>query len=159
MKYDDAEWHFDSTPLGPDDARWAVASAHIGTYLKWCVEKGWAGEIHTEGEPGKDAVDSLKDGTITGSDFLVRECDCQFTDEDLVTEGNLFTAYYYDKYAEDLQSIVGIALLTAPESEYDFPKLCRLLDQRYDEWVAQGRPEKSKQERAEKSTKPWWKLW
>ena len=136
MKYDDASWHYESTPAGSKTDRWAVAAAHIGIYLKWCMERGWAGEIHTNSE-ASGILELLLAGKLTGSEFLLQECDGKFTDEDLNAEGNRFTASYFEnQYADDLESVVGNAILSLHEKKYDYPSIKRLLDQRYTEWLS-----------------------
>jgi len=182
MKYDDASWHFDSTPeFEEEDERWVIAAAHIGVYLKWCLLQGWAGQLHTEEESDRAIVEQVKSGDMTGAEFLIQQCDCKFTDEDLNDEGNAFTAFYYaDIYPEDLESVARDSILSAPESEYDFPALSEIIDRQYAEWFAENplvapprivtpaenpvAPESSSPpdltEQTDSSTnKPWWKLW
>jgi|GEM_PF-2553458 hypothetical protein len=186
MKYDDASWHYDSTPEFEDDERWAVAAAHIGVYLKWCLLQGWAGELHTEDEADQNMVEQVISGNMTGAEFLIQQCDCQFTNEELNDEGNAFTSYYFaDHYPEDLESVAREQILSAPESEYDFDALREIFDRQYGEWLAENplvapprvspaevspspaetqstsdHPtfNEAQTENAQKD-KPWWKVW
>ena len=151
MKYDDASWHYESTPEGPEEERWNVAAAHIGVYLKWCLLKGWAGELHTDDEFGTAALEKVRSAEMTGTEFFISHCDCKFTDEDLVEEGNDFTTYYYEgDFASDVESLENGKLLSSPEGDFDYSRLSELFDRRYEEWVSSGRPTAKK--------KPWWKL-
>jgi len=181
MKYDDASWHYDSTPEFEDEERWAVAAAHIGVYLKWCLIQGWAGELHTKDEADQAIVEQVQAGNMTGADFLMQQCDGKFTNEDLNDEGNAFTAYYYaDIYPEDLESVARDAILSAPESEYDFPALSEIIDRQYAEWFAENplvapprvsdpaiKPEPTEtvttstpiEKSDSQNDKPWWKVW
>ena len=78
MKYDDATWHYDNTSqIGQPNE---YAATHIGLFLKWCILKGWAGDLHTEEDA--DELESVIDGTMSGTDFLTTYCDCQLADED-----------------------------------------------------------------------------
>ena len=77
----------------------------------------------------------------TGTEFLIENCDCRLTDEDLNEEGNAFTAYYYEHfYYEDLENIYGD--VSHEESAYDFDTLNKKLTARYQEWLANKRPKK-----------------
>lgn len=153
MKYDDASWHYDSTPEGPDDQRWEAASAHIGVYLKWCILRGWAGDVHTGDEFGQKALRGVKSGEISGTKFLIDQCDCKFTDDDLTDEGNHFTSYYMEAgFIDDVSSIVGDQLMSVPESEYNFEALSRMFEKRHKSWASGDLME-------EQAPKPWWKFW
>jgi len=153
MKYEDASWHYDSTPEGPDDQRWEAASAHIGVYLKWCILRGWAGELHTSDEFGQKAILAVKSGESSGAKFLIDQCDGKFTDEDLIEEGNQFTSYYMEaSFIDDVCSIAGDQLMRVPESKYDFGALSQVFEQRHKSWESGERQE-------EQVPKPWWKLW
>lgn len=153
MKFDDASWHYDSTPKGSEEKRWDVAAAHIGIYLKWCLLKGWAGELHTEDETSAEAVEAVKTGTMTGTKFLIEQCDCKLTNEDLSDEGLAFTSYYYDDlYPHDAEPLIDGKMLSSPEEKYDFARLSAVIDKRYADWLSAGRP-------AKMAKKPWWKLW
>ena len=152
MKYDDASWHFASTPEGADDERWKVAAAHIGAYMKCCLLRGWAGEIHTTDETSAEAVAAVRSGAMSGTEFCITYCDCKFTDEDLTEEGNAFTAYYYEgAYLDDAEQVIDGQLLASSEESYDGERLQTIFDQRYSEWVSTGRP-------AKKTKKAWWKF-
>jgi hypothetical protein len=145
MKYDDASWHYDSTPEGSEDERWNVASAHIGVYLKWCLLKGWAGELHTGDSFSAAALNKVRSAEMTGTKFFITQCDCKFTDEDLVDEGNAFTGYYYEgDFVSDIESLEKGKLLSSPEEDFNFRELSAIFDRRYEEWVSNGRPAKKK---------------
>ncbi|MCB9913350.1 MAG: hypothetical protein H7A46_22765 [Verrucomicrobiales bacterium] len=153
MKYDDASWHFESTPEGSEDERWKAAAAHIGVYLKWCLVRGWASPLLLEGDEDAARVEQVRSGSLTGTAFLNDWCDSKFIDDLLVDEANAFTAYYYNgDYISDVELLVRGKLLSAAEEAYDFPRLQKVMDTRYDEWVSLGRPSK-------KPKKPWWKIW
>jgi hypothetical protein len=151
MKYDDASWHYESTQEGPEDERWNVAAAHIGVYLKWCLLRGWAGELHTCDDFGTAGLKKVQSAEMTGTEFFISHCDCKFTDEDLDDEGNAFTAYYYEgDFVSDLESIEEGKVLSSPEGNFDFNRLSELFNRRYEEWVSSGRPATKK--------KPWWRF-
>lgn len=153
MKYDDGSWHYESTTEGPEEARWEAACAHLGVYLKWCILKGWIGELHTSDDYSREALEAVKSGKMSATQFVIEQCDCQLNDEDLNEEGNRFTAYYMEAgFIDDLSSVAADQLMSAPESEYDYQALSGLFDHRHSEWVSSGYP-------AKPPSKPWWKFW
>ncbi|MEM7609943.1 MAG: hypothetical protein AAF411_31740, partial [Myxococcota bacterium] len=93
MKYDDSTWHSDGD--FPADSPARFGGTHIGLFLRWCFEQGWASALHVERAPAD--VEAVIGGTMTGTDFLFRYCDGKLTDEDLNDEGNAFAAVYYGR--------------------------------------------------------------
>lgn len=129
MKYDDATWHYDYTSeLGvPND----YAATHIGLFLKWCILKGWAGDLHTEEDA--DQIEEVVNGSMSGTDFLTNLCDCQLTDEDLNEEGNLFAQQYYGPdglYLQDYARVFRDKMYKTEESGIDYSIFSRILDAR-----------------------------
>jgi hypothetical protein len=130
MKYDDATWH--SGAKFPAGSPPEYGGTHIGLLLKWCLLKGWAGELHLQESAGD--LQKLFSGELTGTDFLFRNCDGKFTDEDLNDEGNAFIASYYGEdgpYLEDYAELFGDLMYVANEREHDFGKFSRMVDERY----------------------------
>ena len=161
-KYDDASWHFESTPEGDDSTRWDMAAAHIGAYVKWCLLKGWVGELDPGGELDSEVIQSMRYGGKTGTEFLMEHWDGCFFDELLNTEGNAFSNEYYESntYFGDLERVAGIQALTVPESEYDLDRLYKILDKRYSMWLARTQTRRASSTAVEESpSKPWWKFW
>jgi hypothetical protein len=81
-----------------------------------------------------DDLQKVLDGELTGTDFLFRNCDGKFTDEDLIEEGNAFIASYYGEdgpYLKDYAELFGDLMYVASESEHDFGKFSRMVDERY----------------------------
>lgn len=129
MKYDDANWHYGGNfPAGQPHEH---SGTHIALYLRWCFAKGWAGELHIKDVP-EDVADVIS-GKLSATEFLFRNCDGKFTDEDLTDEGNLFTQQYYENdglYLEDYSEHFGDLMYIAPESAHDFEKFASILDAR-----------------------------
>lgn len=129
MAYDKANWH--SSGEFPADSPEAYGGTHIGLYLRDCFIQGWAGEIHTDEEP--DAVASVVQGEMSGTEFLYKYCDGKFTDEDLNDEGNAFTAEYYGengRFLGDYQREFADHVYLSPESAHDFVRFTRMIDER-----------------------------
>ena len=130
MKYDDASWH--SGGKFPKDSPPEYGGTHIGLLLKWCLLKGWAGELHLNESDG--GLQEVLKGEMTGTDFLFRNCDGKFTDEDLNEEGNSFIAVYYGEngpYLDDYATTFGDLMYVASEKEHDFKKFSQMVDRRY----------------------------
>lgn len=130
MKYDDATWH--SGGKFPGGSPPEYGGTHIGLLLKWCFLKGWAGELHLE-ESSED-LQKVVNGEMTGTDFLFRNCDGKFTDEDLNEEGNAFIGVYYGEdgpYLSDYAAAFADLMYVASEDEHDFQRFAQMVDQRY----------------------------
>ena len=95
-KYDDASWHYGGTY--PEDLPNENAATHIGMFLAWCIDNNLISEFQIE-EAGDD-VESVKNRTMTGAEFLINNCDEKFTDEDLNDLGNEFANDYYQDDTE-----------------------------------------------------------
>jgi hypothetical protein len=129
MKYDDASWHYGGTfPEGQPDEH---GGTHIGLFMRWCFENGWAGQIHMDEEP--DAVAEVILGSMSGTDFLFKFCDGKFIDEDLNDEGNAFAAQYFGDdglYLDDYAEVFGDLMYVAPESAHDYERFAAMLHAR-----------------------------
>lgn len=92
MKYDDASWHFGGNY--PCDLPEKNAYTHIGMFLAWALLNNLGGKLHTQENPGD--IERLQKHEITGADFLLKNCDGKFTDEDLNELGNKFAEWFYE---------------------------------------------------------------
>ena len=138
MKYDDASWHYGGDEF-PTESPDEFGGPHIGIFLRWCFLKGWAGELHTA--ENSEEVEAVICGDMTGTDFLFKNCDGKFTDEDLTDPGNAFASSYYDSgYLGDYMGMFSDKMYVAPESAHDVSRMFKLLDRRF-------------------VHKPWWKFW
>lgn len=130
MKYDDAGWH--SGGNFPEGSISEYGGTHIALLLKWCFLKGWAGDLHVE-ESAEDLRKMLC-GDMTAIDFLFRNCDGKFTDEDLSEEGNSFVSAYYGDdgfYLADYAEAFDDLMYVAGEAEHDFMKFSQMVNLRY----------------------------
>ncbi|MHA6206267.1 DUF7832 domain-containing protein [Dyella soli] len=134
MKYDDASWH--SGGQFPEGSPAEYGGTHIALLLKWCVLKGWAGQLH-KGE-GATALGQLMHGEISATDFLFEFCDGKLTDEDLDDQGNAFVSVYYGDhgdYLNDYADNFGELMYVASEGEHDFRLFSSMVDARYNAFV------------------------
>lgn len=144
-KYDDARWH--ANGKFPADQPLEHSATHIALFLKWCLIKGWAGDMHVAHHP--EEVQQVIDGEMSAFEFLSVYCCDRLTAESLNDAGNAFAKHYYGDdglYLIDYATHFKELAYTAPEQAHDFAKFSALLDER----LASGVLTK---------TKPWWKLW
>lgn len=128
MKYDDASWHYGGDfPAGQPEEN---GGTHIGLFLRWCFQKGWAGELHLE--EWLDDVDSVRNGNLTGTEFLFKNCDGKFTEEDLNATGVAFAEKYYrdGSYLEDYLEFIDHQLYMVSEQDVDFIAYSRMVEMR-----------------------------
>lgn len=73
------------------------ACVHIAFYMTWIIRKGQLGDMHKE-DP-RDAADAekVKNGEISGIDYLMKYCDGRLYPEDMTNEMAEFTAKFYEK--------------------------------------------------------------
>jgi hypothetical protein len=129
MKYDDANWH--SGGQFPQDSPPEYGGTHIALLLKWCFLKGWVGELQVK--ESAPYLDKLLSGEMSATEFLFKNCDGKFTDEDLSNEGNAFLGYYYGKngpYLDDYAAEFGNLMYVAGEEKHDFERFAKMVDRR-----------------------------
>ena len=115
MYNDKADWHWDSTEklykenyniegdLSRDQVEevWLLASNHIGLFLRWIIENNLEGE-----EANEEICQKVRNGDITGAEYLMKELDGKFLEEDVKEEVLPFVKEYYDKkYYKDYGDI------------------------------------------------------
>jgi hypothetical protein len=140
MKYDDASWHYGGD--FPDDLPEEAAATHIGMFIAWAITNDLAGELHSA--DSQDSIQKVKNRSMTGREFLLRECDGKFTDEDLNEEGNLFAQHYYEgeddhygKYLADYEETLssGLPSMYHVDDAWDnFDKIEPSISKAYQEW-------------------------
>lgn len=109
MAIDRADWHWDSTEKlyreqhgitgelteAQQDDIWLLAANHIGMFLKWIIDNGFEGE-----EADEEACDMVREGRMTGTEYLMKYCDSKLWDEDIRTDILPFVKKYYDSANE-----------------------------------------------------------
>lgn len=63
-------------------------------FLTWCIDNDLISEEQLE-DSGED-VQAVKDRKLTGAEFLIKNCDEKFIDDDLNDLGNEFAKDYYE---------------------------------------------------------------
>lgn len=92
MTYDKIDWHSSGDGF-PKNLSKEHGGTHIGMFLCWIIQNDLIGSLHLE--ESQESLEKVKKQIMTGRDFLVKECDSKFWDEDMNDEGNKFAKYYY----------------------------------------------------------------
>ena len=136
INYDDVHWHYNNSfpkELGADHAR-----THIAIFLGWAISRGLEGETLKSTYPEK--LENFRKGVINSKVILSDCCDDKITNDDLSDLGNSFASAYYesmylddyvDRSDDDLPSIYY-----EPYTDKKIDEICKLLDNRYQEWHA-----------------------
>src|ERR1700712_1532583 len=139
MAYDKAKWHHDGD--FPADLEPDCGGTHIGMFVAWAFLRDLADEELIEDAAA--ALDSLRSREITGRNFLFNELDGVLGEDDLNDEGNAFAAYYYQSYMGEYDSLMKARYKTAYHAEDNWPNfevVSSMIEQRYQKWLAAGRP-------------------
>ncbi len=148
MAYDRMDWHYGADDY-PAELTESAGGTHIGMYLAWAIQKGLAGQFHIE--DSSESIALVKENKMTGTEFLIKECDEKFWEEDLNEIGREFTKYYYEsnKYYGDYEAAIGgnyLTLYHIPYTLENFEKVSKVLSQKYDRWFSS-------------KNKKWWQFW
>jgi len=143
-KYDDASWHAGGD--FPADVPYSQGGVHIAIFLAWVIHRGlYNPELFETAD-----VEMVQQRSVSILGLLDRY-DEKLVAEELSVEGNAFASYYYGlpqqgvvpPYLKDYGRTLGAGLPSlyhvAPTWE-NYAKLEPVMDQRYREWVARGRP-------------------
>jgi hypothetical protein len=143
-KYDDASWH--AGGKFPADLPYSQGGVHIAIFLAWAIRRN----LYNPQVFGTDDVEIVRQRSVSILGLLDR-FDEKLVAEEFSEEGNAFARYYYGlphdrvmpSYLADYERTLGTGLPSlyhvAPTWE-NYTKLEPVIDQRYQEWVATGRP-------------------
>lgn len=112
MAIDRADWHWDSTEElyrktnsitgelteAQEDEIVALAANHIGLFLRWIIENKMEGS-----EADEEDCEKVRNGQISGTEYLLSDCDGKLWDIDIREDILPFVEDYYngDGYFED----------------------------------------------------------
>ena len=145
MAYDRADWHYGGDyPKGlpPENG-----GTHIGMFLAWCIINNLQGSFHDEESPA--SLQAVRERSMTGREFLFKECDEKFWEEDLSDEGNRFAHAYYDStpankghtYFDDYGDTLSAnleSLYHVADTWEHFDLLAPVIASRYEKWRTTG---------------------
>jgi hypothetical protein len=139
--FDNARWHGGND--FPADLDEYQAAVHMGLFLAWCIARDLHdAEFFTD--VGLNVVlDAVRARQLTGAQLLEPLAGVLAGDE-LNAEGNAFARAYYETLyrADYLGALAGglPSMYHVPDTWESFERLRPVLDRRYAEWVAAGRP-------------------
>lgn len=137
MAYDRMDWHYGAQDF-PAELDNSAGGTHIGMYLAWAIQHDLAGELHVK--DSQESINKVKNREMTGTEFLVKECDEKFWEEDLNEQAQKFTQYYYEsnKYYGDYEAAIGDdypTLYHIPDTWENFDKVSLVLSEKYEKWL------------------------
>lgn len=144
MKYDDASWHYEGD--FPADLPNENGATHIGMFLAWCIENDLISDWLRE--EAEEEIQQMKEGKLSGADFLISVCDEKLLDEDLSEIGNAFAQDYYEDdtdFAEKFASYTDDYINTLDQEELEsfyeventpenYQLLKKVIDKRFQDW-------------------------
>lgn len=106
MAIDRADWHWDSAEkqyrethqiegaLSEQQQKeiWLLAGNHIGLFLRWLIGNGFEGE-----DADAEDCEKVRSGRMTGTEYLLWDCDGKFWEGDVKEEILPFVKAYYDR--------------------------------------------------------------
>ncbi|MBP1143571.1 hypothetical protein JOE33_000494 [Pseudomonas sp. PvP027] len=146
MKYDDASWHYNGN--FPSDLPHTAGATHIGMFLAWMLLNELASEELLD--DAESELNALEKRELTGGAFVISMLDEKLTDQEFNDVGNAFAIAYYEglnndsRYVDDYVLAFGVtqdAVYSVEDTWANYDKLSPLIDARFAEWQAMGKPE------------------
>lgn len=142
-KYDDIDYHYDSTPEdASDEDRFEMAGLHIGLMAKWCAGKGFLIDAAEPCDPQFDEdVRLMASGGMNSTAFIEKWGDEKLVSDMISAEGRPFLDRYYGDdglYLDDYQQWIGDGAFEKIEKDADFAAFSAMVDRRYAEFRADG---------------------
>lgn len=155
MAIDRADWHWESaeklyretngitgelTETQENDI-WLLAANHIGLFLRWVIENGFEGEGADE-----QACEMVREGRMTGAQYLMRYCDGKLWDEDIRSDILSFVTKYYDEqFFDDYGLSCGnedeeLPCYSFISGDDDYMRLRQRIDAAYEKFIG-GEPD------------------
>lgn len=105
MALDRADWHYEDAEKQYRETHevngeltnkqvneiWLKAANHIGLFLRWVIENNLEGE-----DADEEGCKEVREGKITGAEYLMEYCDGKFWDSDISEEALEFVKDYYE---------------------------------------------------------------
>jgi hypothetical protein len=147
MAYDRADWHYGGN--FPSNLPTENGGTHIGMFLAWCIVNGLEGDLHKD--DSQDSIALVRSRKMTGREFLFKECDEKFWEEDLNETGNAFAKSYYvsNQYITDYEHVLGENVETlyhVQDTWENFDRIKAVIDIKYKKWLSP-------------QTRKWWQFW
>lgn len=143
IEYDQWKWHIEGKY--PKDQLPEQGYVHIGMYLTWLILNDLMDPKWVARSGARRAVAAVTDRRETGC-ALRDMTDGKLASDMLSGEGQAFTGAYYAPeygYVRDYRGLFGRRAdrYDVPDDWATYDRLARVLDDRFAEWVAAGKPE------------------
>ena len=150
MAIDRADWYWESAEKlyrethgimgelteAQEDEIWSLSANHIGLFLRWIIENGMESD-----ESDKEDCEKVRNGQMSGTEYLFCNCDGKFWDSDIKEDLLPFIEYYYisndyhKDYAECCTNDCDKRCFDVISSEDDYLKLKTKIDGRYKDFL------------------------
>lgn len=138
MTYDRIDWHTNGN--FPKDLPFENGGTHIGMFITWVINNNLISEFHLE--KSIESIKKVKTQQMTGTEFLIKECDTKFWEEDLNSEGNSFSKFYYannDDYGEYIDDYSKVfneyeTLYSVEDTWGNYSKIEPIITKKYSDW-------------------------
>jgi hypothetical protein len=141
MTYDRIDWHTKGN--FPKNLPFKNGGTHIGMFIAWVINNNLISEFHIE--KSKESIEKVKRQQMTGTEFLIKECDAKFWEEDLNEIGNRFSQFYYannndyGEYIDDYSITFSNydTLYNIEDTWENFKKIESVITKKYNDWKNQ----------------------
>ena len=143
MAIDRADWHWENTEKlyrkthcitgnlteEQENEIWLLAGNHIGLFLRWIINNGMEGD-----DADKDDCEKVRNGQMTGTEYLFKNCDGKLWNEDIREDILPFIEFYYssndyyDDYRDCCINDVDKPCFGVISDEEDYLKLQKKID-------------------------------
>lgn len=135
MTIDRWDWHIGADDF-PKDMPDENAGNHIGYFMEYLYKHDF---IPNSSDNAVEEYIKVKNGEVSGLEFLMENCDAKFLDLDTNEEGLQFTNYTYDNYLRNIENILGHSSYEYRYSYEDYQKIEKWLDEQFSNWETSGK--------------------
>lgn len=132
---DKADWHSGADDF-PDDVPEENGATHIGWFVRWAIGRGFF--VANDGTPA-EAIDAVRDGTMSGRDLVLNHLDGKLWPGDLNDEGQAFAEAHYNGYLNDAGRLLIPDLESvyyAEDNDANYRMMAAALDERWSHFKA-----------------------
>lgn len=146
MAIDRADWHWDSAEKlyretygifgelteTQEDEIWSLAANHIGLFIRWIIENRMEGN-----DSDVEECEKVRNGQMSGTEYLLNDCDGKLWDEDIREDILPFIEFYYNSdgyykdYSECCTDDYNKKCFGVTSSEDDYLRLRKKVDEAY----------------------------
>jgi hypothetical protein len=129
VKFDDVSFHTDAHDF-PKGAPEENGATHIGMFVTWAIRKG----LFVDADAPPDAIEAVRQGTLSGRYFLLQHCDGKLTSESFSPEGDAFATKHYVGYLGDFERLLCANLKSdylVEDSAANYEIMAKALEQRW----------------------------